>query len=197
MSARRVGWIAMSLVVLTWAAAFGAYALVRQNSDPTGPQGSFSTGLTRFAPDQRGDPVELAGQTLDGAPLDLAAWRRQVVVINVWGSWCSPCRKEASDLAAVYQQTHRRGVQFVGIDVRDQVAAAKSFTDAFGIKYPSLFDEDSSLLLTFSGSVPVSAIPSTLVLDQQGRVAATVVGVVDRTTLKGLVTDLLAEGRQD
>ncbi len=162
--------------------------------DSSTAQAAFATGLTRLAVSERGSAVNLAGETLDGDPLDIAEWRGDVVVVNVWGSWCGPCRKEAPGLARVSKATESLGVHFLGIDVRDNLAAAKAFTRAYGVEYPSLFDADGTLVLAFSGRVPVSAVPSTIVLDRQGRVAATVVGYVDETSLRGLVDDVLAEG---
>ncbi len=152
--------------------------------------------ITELAPADRGDPVELKGSTLDGDDLDLADLRGQVVVVNVWGSWCPPCRKEApvlkkvsDDLAAAPDSE----VSFVGIDTRDSAAAASAFIDNIGSTYPNIVDPDGVLLLSFRGSINPQAIPSTLVLDREGRVAARVIGEVTEGTLRSLVSSVVAE----
>lgn len=181
------------VVVVSGLAMLGIRWWQPDDSDSTAAQAAFATGLKRLPVSERGSAVSLSGETLDGDPLDIAEWRGDVVVVNVWGSWCGPCRKEAPALARVSKATKSLGVHFLGIDVRDNLSAAKAFTRSYGIEYPSLFDADGTLVLAFSGRVPVSAVPSTIVLDRQGRVAATVIGVVDETTLRGLVDDVLAE----
>ncbi|MBI4939567.1 MAG: TlpA family protein disulfide reductase [Actinobacteria bacterium] len=122
--------------------------------------------------------------------MDVAEFRGDVVVLNVWGSWCPPCRKEAPELERAYRSLRPRGVQFLGIDTRDNDAAANAFVARYGITYPSLVD-DGTLLLAFRGAVPAAAVPTTIVLDRAGRVAARVVGGTDATTVEGLVSDVL------
>ncbi|MBA2559737.1 MAG: TlpA family protein disulfide reductase, partial [Propionibacteriales bacterium] len=107
------------------------------------------------------------------------------------GSWCGPCRAEAPDLARLARETAARGVRFVGIDTRDTAAAAKAFVRFFHVPYPSIVDEDGRVLLAFRDVIPVSAIPSTLVVDTDGNIAAKVVGQVTYSTLRGLVEDEL------
>jgi thiol-disulfide isomerase/thioredoxin len=133
---------------------------------------------------RRGEPVTLSGQTLDSTTLDIATLRGKVVVLNVWGSWCPPCRKEAPELERAFLALHPRGVEFVGIDTRDNVAAANAFVRRYEITYPSLVD-DGQMLLAFRGAVPASAVPTTLVLDRRGRIAARVVGGTDQATVEG------------
>jgi thiol-disulfide isomerase/thioredoxin len=116
------------------------------------------------------------------------------VVYNVWGSWCPPCREEAPDLQRVWQEAKTNGVQFVGIDVKDNDAAARAFEREYVVTYPSINGEDSATaLLAFSGSVPANAVPSTVIVDQQGRLAARVVGKTTYATLHALVREVLAE----
>jgi thiol-disulfide isomerase/thioredoxin len=141
----------------------------------------------------RAEPVALSGTTLAGDPLDLATLRGQPVVINVWGSWCGPCITEAPDLQAAYTRLRAEQVSFVGINTRDNRAAALAFERTHGIGYPSLVDEGAQML-ALRGAVPPSAIPSTLVIDKQGRIAARVSGPATEATLVGLVDDVLAEG---
>lgn len=185
------------VVAITISYAIFRYARFNADQASAGRGGTegFSTGLTRVDVADRGSPVLLEGETLTGETLETRDWLGSVVVVNVWGSWCVPCREEAPELVGAYELTRDQGVEFVGIDVRDQLTQARGFVESFGIDYPSFFDPDGSLLLNFSGTVPVSAVPSTVVLDQQGRVAASVIGAVDETTLTGLIDDVLAEDR--
>jgi thiol-disulfide isomerase/thioredoxin len=145
----------------------------------------------------RGDPVGIAGETLEGDPLDLADLRGGAVVVNVWGSWCAPCRAEAPDLVSAHDRLtaeHPGEVAFVGLNIRDASATnARRFEESFDVPYPSLYDPDSLLLLDLRGEIPPNAIPSTLVLDRSGAVAARVLGRVDEATLVGLVEQVLAE----
>lgn len=159
--------------------------------------GDFETGLTVYPPGTRPEVPVLRGITLDGEELDLESLRGHIVVVNVWGSWCVPCRAEAPDLAKASRQTYDAGVRFVGIDTRDTDDAARAFTRTFKIPYPSIIDKNGELLLPFSGVIPLSAVPSTLVIDPEGGIAATVVGKIDYTTLIGLISDLLAESGSD
>jgi thiol-disulfide isomerase/thioredoxin len=157
---------------------------------------SFVAGdqtITLLAPDQRPTPGTLRGQTIDGQALDLAAQKGHAVVLNVWGSWCAPCQKEAPALEKASQQLKPKGVAFIGINTRENgnKDAAAAFERAYGITYPSLFDADSSALLALRGAVAANAIPSTVVLDPQGRIAARTSGATTTTTLVDLVDDVL------
>lgn len=146
-------------------------------------------GLT-LLPGEKGIPLpQIEGQTIGGDTLSLQSLRGRVVVLNVWGSWCAPCRDEAPDLAAISEETAARGVRFVGIDVRDNPAAARTFERSYGITYPSFDDQHGLVLAQFTGIIPVSAVPSTLVVDRNGVIRSRVVGRVDGTTLRGLIKD--------
>jgi thiol-disulfide isomerase/thioredoxin len=189
------GTLAVVLVLLAawWAGWLPNTALTQSVESGTGGVSQAAVGLTLYDPSERQQLPDIRGTTLDGRSLSVADLKGRVVVINVWGSWCSPCRQEAPILARVARETQSAGVRFVGIDVRDNVAAAKAFTTKSHIPYPSLFDASQSLLLAFSGIVPVSAVPSTVIVDQQGAVAARFIGKVDYISLTGVITDLLAE----
>ena len=146
------------------------------------------------APDRRAAPA-LAGTTLTGARLDLRGWAGHAVVVNVWGSWCAPCRAEAPGLAAAARTLAPAGVRFLGVDTREagNPAAARSFVREFGIPYPSLVD-DGSLMLPFAAVAPIGTVPTTLVLDRRHRVAVVLAGGVTRTTLEQAVRGVLAGG---
>jgi thiol-disulfide isomerase/thioredoxin len=143
----------------------------------------------------RDDPVVFRGTTLDGGRFDVRDHRGKVVVVNVWASWCPPCIAEAPDLQQVWAGSDPRQVQFVGIDTQDNVAAARAHEKRFGVTYPSIEDDGGRVLLALRGSLPPKAIPSTLVLDRRGRVAARVLGQVPASTLRALLSDALAERR--
>ncbi len=150
--------------------------------------------LVVLDPASRPPAPELTGTTLDGSPFSLAEHRGEVVVLNVWASWCAPCRAEAATLQQVAQETAADGVQFVGLDTRDSDTAARAFADRFGITFPSIVDRDGRLQLLFSDTLPPQAIPSTLVVDRQGRIAARALGAVDVSELRGIIEPLVAEG---
>jgi thiol-disulfide isomerase/thioredoxin len=188
-----IGLLGLGLFASVEAGWFGAGELDRGTK--TSGTGGVDTGLTRYAGSRPAAPP-LKGTTLDGAQFDLTALRGKVVVINAWGSWCSPCRAEAPDLIRVARETETGPVRFVGIDTRDNAAAARAFVRSFKVPYPSVVDTDGLVLLAFNKILPVSAVPSTLVLDRDGRIAARVIGRINYSTLRGLVDDAVAEQQQ-
>ncbi len=150
--------------------------------------------VTQVAAGDRKGAVRFSGSTLDGQQYDVRDDRGQVVVVNVWGSWCAPCIAEAPALQAVHEQTQADGVSFVGINTKDGAAAARAHEKRFGVTYPSIDDDGGRVLLDLRGTLSPSAIPSTLVLDREGRVAARILGKANRTVLQGVVDDVVAEG---
>lgn len=157
----------------------------KQNSVGGLEVGVFPVGDREPAP-------PLAGTTLEGEPLDVADLRGQVVVLNVWASWCAPCRAEARNLNAVHASTKDLGVAFVGIDLKDDKAAALAFQRTKQVPYPSLFDPEGRLLLAFRGKAPQSP-PTTIILDRQGRVAARFTQAVTEAQLSAPVQVLAKE----
>lgn len=141
----------------------------------------------------RAEPVTMTGQLLDGTAWDITSTRGTVLVLNVWGSWCAPCVAEAPDLQEAWERQQEKDapVQFLGIDSREPAANGAAFLERAGITYPSLTDESGVLVLRLQGKAPT--VPSTLVLDREGRIAARVNGPVDTSTLTGLVDDVVAE----
>jgi thiol-disulfide isomerase/thioredoxin len=114
----------------------------------------------------------------------------------VWGSWCAPCRAEAPMLAAAARDLSSKDVAFLGIDSRDpSESAARAFVRRFDVPYPSIYDQKGSTLLAFRGTLAPNSIPSTVVIDRQGRVAASVLGQISRTTLYDLVDDAAGQAR--
>ena len=147
-------------------------------------------GLTQYPAGKRPVAPKLSGETITGERLDLIDLRGKVIVLNVWGSWCAPCRAEAPALKKVSEEMYDLGVRFVGVDTRDNDAAARAFERNYGITYPSFRDPDGKLLLRFNGRIPLSAVPSTVLIDRDGRIAARVIGATTYTTLSELVKDL-------
>lgn len=149
--------------------------------------------VSEYAPGTRGEPVELTAELYDGTTVSSADWAGQVTVLNVWYAACAPCRVEAPDLEALWQEHQQDGVQFFGVNIRDQQQTAEAFERNFGITYPSFNDQGGTVQFTMAEYVPAQAVPSTLVLDRQGRVAARVIGLAEKSTLDALITDVLAE----
>ncbi len=179
------------------AASGAALALLAGCGSAPSTSGGFVGGdgtLTRIAVADRQPAPRVTGKLLDGTPFDSDALAGKVIVYNVWGSWCNPCRAEAPALAEAARNT--AGVaHFVGINTRDaDPAQSEAFVRAFDVPYDNVFDPDGRELLKFAGVVPASAIPSTLVIDPEGRIAARVLGETTRATLEGLVADA-AEGK--
>lgn len=139
---------------------------------------------------ERRPAPDLVGTTLDGGTFRLADHLGDVVVLNVWASWCAPCRAEAGTLADLSRDLSDEGVVFVGLDTRDSDAAARAFVERFGVDYPNVIDRDGRLQLLFSDTLPPQAIPSTLVIDEQGRVAGRILGKASESELRGLIEPL-------
>lgn len=152
--------------------------------------------ITTVAPADRSRPGPVQGTSLTGRDIALSDYRGKVVVINVWGSWCPPCRAEAPMLAQAARDLDDRGVVFLGIDSRNpEQAGPRAFVRRFKIPYESIYDPDGTTLLAFRGTLPPNAIPSTVVVDPQGRVSGSVIGSITRTTLDDLVDDARRGGR--
>ncbi len=184
--ARRVGMVAVlaAIVGVGWWQIQQSRA---QTDDAPGRAGAL--GVTLY-PDDTGVPApQIEGKTVEGDSLSLSDLRGYVVVLNVWGSWCAPCREEAPDLVKVSQETESRGVRFVGIDVRDTPAAARAFANTYGITYPSWDDQSGFVLAQFTGIVPVRAVPSTIVIDREGIIRARVIGKVEASTLRDVIAE--------
>lgn len=148
--------------------------------------------VTLIEPDRREAAPVLTGPALGGGEISTADHTGQVILLNVWGSWCAPCRAEAP--ALVEADAALPEVQFIGINTRDlDPAPAEAFVRSFEIGFPSIYDPDGALLLGF-GQLPPAAIPSTLIIDQQGRVAARILGETSALTLIELARQI--EGEQ-
>ncbi|GAA3938620.1 TlpA disulfide reductase family protein [Streptomyces gulbargensis] len=189
----------LAVGVLT--AALALSACTGENTGKSGGGGgtNFVTdagGISTAARDKRQAPGELAGETVDGKRLDVADLKGKVVVLNVWGSWCSPCRAEAPHFVKVAKELKAKGVEFVGINTRDpNKQSAVAFEKDYGVPYPSLYDPAGKLILFGfpEGTLNPQAIPSTLVLDKEGRIAARSLMALNEEKLRSMIEPLLAE----
>lgn len=178
-----------ALVALTGCTSSNA-----QSSDDQGETKQAEAAVIRLA--ERHAAPRIAGADLEGRHTALADFRGKIVVVNVWGSWCSPCRAEAAVLEEIHREMWPRGVRFLGINTRDrQTKAARSFEQTYGLTFPSLYDPSGRLLMQFPADIlNPQAIPSTLVVDRRGRIAASVSGPMTVSGLRSMITRVLEEG---
>ena len=159
---------------------------------------NFITGSDGIATVKKGDrqaAPDLSGKTIDGKTLDTADYKGKVVVVNVWGSWCSPCRAEADNLVQVAKATAGKGVQFVGLNTRDtSTEPAVAFEKKYAVPYPSLYDPTGKLMLRFKkGTLNPQAIPSTIVIDRDGKIAARALQALSEEKLREMLDPVIAE----
>ncbi|MGL5817140.1 MAG: TlpA family protein disulfide reductase [Phycicoccus sp.] len=142
---------------------------------------------------ERAEPVELSGELLGGGEFRSAEARGEILLLNVWASWCGPCVAEMPVLQQVWEEQEKSGapVRFFGINFRDNAAGGAAFAKRAGVTFPSISDESGTTILALQGKAPT--VPTTLVLDREGRIAARVNGPVTAGTLRGLLEDAVAE----
>lgn len=166
------------------------------STEGTGDKGYVSGDgqIREIAVAERGDPVELEGEDLAGEPLSLEDFRGKPVVVPVWGQWCGPCRKEAPDVVAAANELEGQA-QFVGINIRDASAAnAQTFERQFDVPYRSFYSSGGVELLAFDRTLGPNTVPAFVVLDADGRIAASIIGELpSKTTLMNLVEAVVAE----
>ena len=183
-------------LLLPGAVALTGCSAVRGRDEQSASERAYSAGdgsVQTVPPEERDDPVRVAGRTVEGDPVDTADWRGDVVVLNLWYAACGPCREEADDLSAVATDAEALGVRFLGINTRDGAAEAAAFQRNFAVPYPSILDTDGAAVLALRGQMVPNAVPTTLVLDRVGRVAARITGVADRSVLGTLVDETSSE----
>jgi thiol-disulfide isomerase/thioredoxin len=152
-------------------------------------------GISTVAKGSRAEAPDLSGPTVDGKQLDVKDYKGKIVVVNVWGSWCPPCRAEAPNFVKVAKDTAAKGVQFVGINTRDaNISLAQAFEKQQGVTYPSLYDPTSKLLLRFKkGTLNLQTIPSTIVIDRDGKIAARTLQALSEEKLREMLDPVVAE----
>lgn len=180
--ARSARLLAVALVLLVLSAC----------TDPvkdTGDDGFISGNgeITFIDPGKRDSAPELTGTDLEGNEVSTKDFEGKVLVVNLWGSWCAPCRKEAPALQKASEALADENVQFLGLLTKDDPANARAFNAKFGIDYPSIDDSAGRNQAAFADSLPSMAIPTTWVIDAKGKVAARVMGELTDATLRGLV----------
>lgn len=192
MSKRLISLVAVAVLLLTVSGCSSFHGL-NGTDGKTWVEGDGAP--TQIAVADRGDPVDFTGHALDGHPLSLASMRGKPTVVNVWWAGCPPCRKEAPLLVGAQKDLGDKA-HFVGVDVRDGgTAGPRAYEQQFGIDWPSFYSPGGEALLAFPGTITPNSIPATVVLDAEGRVAASIIGALpSQLTLVEIVEQVAADG---
>lgn len=188
---RRIGVVLAAAVAASFALAGCTESTSLSNS-----QGSYVSGdgtITEFPAEERGEPIVFSGSTDAGDEFNSADYTGQIVVVNFWYAACPPCRLEAPWLEELSQQFAADGVTFIGVNLRDDAATSLAFARRFGVTYPSILDTRAEVITAFSGQASATAVPTTIVLDREGRPASRIIGLIDQNILETLIEDALAE----
>jgi len=191
---RLAGMLALTLALSACTSA--ADSLADQYRSGTGQNYISGDGaITIVAPTSRAEPITFSGPLDTGGTFSSTDYPGEILVVNFWYAGCPPCRLEAADLEALSQEFLGKGVMFIGVNILDQAPTALAFAEEFGVSYPSIMDVMSgSVRLSFAGQVAPNAVPTTLVLDADGRVASRISGLLtDPSILEGMIDDVLAE----
>lgn len=185
---------ALGLAVLTGCSSSGDDGLADQANAADGKGYISGDGsVTEYPAEERKGSLEFSGKLFDGDELTGASLRGKPAVLNFWYAGCAPCRAEAPHLKTLHDEFGER-VSFYGVNLRDEKGTAEAFERNFGVDYPSVEDRAGGVLMSVSDYVPAQAVPTTLVLDDQGRVAARVLGQIDESVLRTLIQDQLGGG---
>ncbi len=177
--ARLAVLLAVVIAVVLWLAAC---APPDANTSPGYVSGDGA--VTEWAVGERPGPLELTGTGIYGGTLDVADYRGQVVIVTTWYAACPPCRAEAPDLVELDAVD---GVSVVGVNVRDDADTIKAFQRTYAVTYPSLMGTDGTAVAQLQELIAVRAVPTALILDADGYVAARAVGRIEPSTLRALV----------
>lgn len=184
---------ALALATLGTAACTGGSTAVDQTA---GTEFRFTDATAKgevIPVADRKKPGDVTGELLDGSgSYSLSQDAGKVVVVNLWGAWCGPCKVETPQFQQVYLASRAKGVQFVGFDVKDQKQDAQAFVEDNHITYPIVFDQATKVALQL-GSLPVAGLPLTVLVDKQGRVAAAYVGLTQPSKLQPAIATLVGE----
>jgi len=178
-----------TVITVTAAAAVLLAAALTVTFLTSGKNNASATNSVEYPAGHRPAAPDVTGTSLTGATIKLSSYRGKIVVLNFWGSWCSPCRDEAPTLAVLDEQYAAKGVAFLGDDVGDTPTNALAFIHSVGITYPSINDPGYAVVQAFSQVAPVSDTPTTVVIDKTGHVAAMVVGTVTYSQMTTLLRD--------
>lgn len=185
--------------LLLSACSSGSSSLTQSYNDGEAGGGYVSGdgSIVTIAASDRDEPISFGGELDTGGTIGPEDLADKVVLVNFWYANCPPCRKEAPDLEALNQQySGDDDVVMLGVNVEDSAARAQSFAEEYGVTYPSILDRtDNEVQLAFSGNVPPNAVPTTLILDREGRIAARFSGIItDPNLVSTIIDDTLAEG---
>lgn len=189
-------------VLLAAVAAAAVLALTGCDGGAIGAETPASSGQsfvgrsyssTFYQPGRRPTAPMVSGTTVNGKHLSLAAYRGDTIVLNFWGSWCAPCRAEAPALGQLSRKLQARGVRFVGVDIRDEPDSALAFMQQFNVSYPSISDPNDEIALDFRSTVPPADIPTTLVIDRDGRVADRIFGASSYAELLSVIDQVTGQ----
>ncbi len=188
-----------ALVAVAALAALGAAGCSGGQIGADSPQSSGQSFVgssyvsTVYQAGHRAAAPAVTGVTLTGQKISLDSYHGHVLVVNFWGSWCAPCRAEAPGLGTLARRLSASGVRFLGIDIRDEPQSALAFMHTFRVSYPSLNDPGDVIALQFRSTVPPAAIPTTIVIDRTGKIAARIVGGATYSQLKSVVTEVAGQ----
>ncbi|MBX3091621.1 MAG: TlpA family protein disulfide reductase [Cryobacterium sp.] len=151
--------------------------------------------ILEIPPANRAKPIVFSGQTETGAEVSSSDYRGSALVVNFWAGYCAPCRAEAPVLEKLSQQWSDRGASFLGVNTYDEPASVLAFARTYGVTYPSVIDTNSGAVqLAFAGSVAPSALPTTIVLDSKGRVAARILGQIESASILDAIIKTVVDG---
>lgn len=185
--------VRFALAAIALVGAAGCAGTGNVNTSVSGSNGFQSgSGVHVYPVNDRKMVGDVSGTTLSGQPLRLSDYRGKVVVVDFWSDSCAPCQQEEPWLESLSKHFASKGVQFVGIDERDNLDAGRSFERQHHVTYPSLFDRTDAYVLDFPGAAPPST-PATIILDPEGRIAARVNGALYYTQLRRLIDDVRLE----
>ncbi len=188
--------LAAAVVAVVAAAAAGCDGGDIAGNNPGSSGQSFvghSYESTFYQVGDRPAAPAVSGTTISGQRLSLSSYHGDTIVLNFWGSWCAPCRAEAPALAQLARKLAPDHVRFVGVDIRDQPDSAEAFMQTFNVDYPSLSDPGDEIALLFHSTVPPAAIPTTLIIDRRGRIAARVFGASSFAELQELISKVIGQ----
>jgi len=191
--------LALALVLAFAVSGCASDSLAAQYREGSGKNYIAGDGsVTEITVEDRDSPVDFSGTLESGEVATSADYRGRVLVVNFWYAGCAPCRAEAPDLQAMWTKYENLGVGFLGVNIRDRTDTARSFSETFGITYPSAIDADNGAMqLAFSGVIAPNAVPTTLIVDKKGRVSARILGrISDASILDALIKTALGESDQ-